>query len=115
MTLLRPLLATLLALMLSLTSFTLAAARGQAPAAGEMVICSGLGLQTITVDADGNPVGPPHICPDGVAAFISVTTSPPVLPLRRLADGEYLSLPAALTLPGRARLSAMARGPPVPA
>ncbi|PIE11849.1 MAG: hypothetical protein CSA72_01650 [Rhodobacterales bacterium] len=39
-------------------------ARGQASVAGEMVICSGGAVVTVQVDADGNPVGPPHFCPD---------------------------------------------------
>lgn len=101
-----------LALILSVTSFTLASARGHAPVAGKIEICSGLGLQTITVDADGNPVGPPHICPDGVASFLTVDASVPVLPLRRLANGERLRLPQGNARVQPAPVQAVARGPP---
>ncbi|MHC0053710.1 hypothetical protein [Actibacterium sp. D379-3] len=114
MTRTRPYIAVLLALMLGLTSLTLAAARGHAPAMGEVEICSGLGLQVIRVDADGNPVGPPHLCPDAVASFVSVDAPLPVLPRRLLANGETLRLPARLASAGAARLRATARDPPVP-
>lgn len=105
--------ALLMVLMLGVTSVTLASARGHAPAVGQVEICSGLGLQTISVDADGNPVGPPHICPDGVAAFLSVDAPLPVMPLRRLGNGERLHLSAQLSSAQAERLRAFARGPPV--
>ncbi|SMX32013.1 hypothetical protein [Actibacterium lipolyticum] len=112
MKLLRPLFATLLALTLSLASVTLASARGQAPVSGEIVICSGLGLQTITIDADGNPVGSPHICPDGVASFVSIDVIPPVLPQQPSVVGKRLVPLQALVRAGEQSLRATARAPP---
>ena len=79
-----------LAMMLGLTSLTLASARGHAPAVGSIEICTGMGMQVIQVDAEGNPVGTPHICPDGIAAFVHVDAVVPVLPLREMANGETL-------------------------
>jgi len=113
MQMLRPHIALALALMLGLTSLSLAMARGQAPAAGTIEICSGMGLQVIAVDAEGNPVGAPHVCPDAIAAFVSVDAPEPRLPLRRLADGERLTVPQDVSLAEAERLRATARGPPV--
>jgi len=77
---LRPVLFGLLALILALTSQTMAVARGQTRIAGEIVICSGYGLTTISVDEDGNPVGPVHICPDMVLGLMAaLEVQPPTL------------------------------------
>ena len=46
-------------------------ARGQAPAAGEAILCLGGGLVAVPVDAEGRPTGPAHPCPDGVLALLS--------------------------------------------
>lgn len=109
---LRPFTCFALVLLLGYASVVLATARGQAPAVGEMVICSGFGTHVVQVDANGNPTGPAHICPDGVASFVSVDAPVPVLPLRRIANGEVLSVKRAVALAQAARLRATARGPP---
>ena len=61
---LRPLQSFLIALMLALTSQSLAIARGASAASGQMVICTGTGPQAVYVDAEGQPTSAPHICPD---------------------------------------------------
>ena len=61
---LTPHIAGALALILVLTSGAMAVARGQTMAAGSIVICAGAGPVSIPVDAEGNPTGPAHICPD---------------------------------------------------
>ncbi|ROU01095.1 hypothetical protein [Histidinibacterium lentulum] len=101
-----------LALLLALTSQSLASARGHVMVAGEMVICSGGQLVTVLVDATGQPVEPPHICPDcALHALAAVSAPDPVTghapsPLR-------LSLPAtARDASSTAPLSPCARGPP---
>lgn len=109
---LRPICAITLALMLSFASVVLASARGNAPAVGEIVICSGFGTHAIAVDADGNPTGPAHICPDGVSAFVSVDAPVPDQPLHSMANGERLTLPTLAALVQADRLRASARGPP---
>jgi hypothetical protein len=56
-------------LVLATGSVTMAMARHQAHAvAGQIVICSGYGFVTISVDAEGNPTGPMLPCPDCVPA-----------------------------------------------
>lgn len=113
MALLRSITAFVLALMLGVTSLTLASARGQAAAVGQVEICSGLGLQVISVDADGNPVGDPHICPDGVAAFVSVSIPVPEMGVRLQGDGERIRIARAVDLATDRAIPARARAPPV--
>lgn len=109
----RSLLALVMALMLGVTSITLASARGHAPAVGQIELCTGMGMQMISVDAEGNPVGDPHVCPDGVAALAAPDLALPVLPPRLLVDGEKLRLPDRLASAEQARPRASARAPPV--
>lgn len=69
MTLLRPFLATLLALLLVLSTFSVGHARGMESQMGQMVICTGTGTAIIYTDETGAPTGPPHQCPDCVMAL----------------------------------------------
>jgi len=61
---LRSFISVLLALVLALTSQSMAVARGASAATGQMVLCTGSGPVAIYLDADGNPTSAPHICPD---------------------------------------------------
>ena len=70
----RALVSLLVAVLLTVTSVTAGAARGPAMAAGEGVICSGGQVLTLKVDAEGNPVGPGHVCLDCV---LSLLAAPP--------------------------------------
>jgi hypothetical protein len=112
MTRIRPTLAIALALMLAVTSLTLAVARGQAPAAGVIELCSGAGLAAVPVGADGKPTGPAHVCPDGVASFISIAVDAPVMPLKPLANGERLEMARAAPVADAVPVAGQARGPP---
>jgi hypothetical protein len=103
----------ILAALLVLTSATLGSARGQAMAVGQIVICSGQGIVSVTVDAEGNPVGGVHVCPDCVLTLLAVTGAAPDLPdlvddwsLHPWRLGERRAVVAATALPQ------MARGPP---
>lgn len=53
-----------LSLSLVLTGQSMAMARGMSPAADQIVICTGSGPMVMTVDAEGNPTAPSHLCPD---------------------------------------------------
>lgn len=111
----RPVIAWLLALAVALTSVTAAVGRAQAAGATEIVICSGYGIVTLTLDEQGNPTGPVHDCPFCLAAMAAAVL--PDLPVlhRPLTRGETLSPAAA---PARAPAPAplaQARGPPGPA
>ncbi len=72
----RPVLALLLALIVAATSGAMAVARGQTVIAGQIVLCTGTGPVSVNVDADGQPVGPPHICPDCVMSLMAAVASP---------------------------------------
>ena len=56
-----------LVLVLLVAGQALAVARGQAPAATEVVLCTGFGTQVVHLDAEGNPVSTPGLCPHGLA------------------------------------------------
>ncbi|THD81523.1 hypothetical protein E7811_16585 [Aliigemmobacter aestuarii] len=105
-------LALLLALMLSLTSVTMAVARGQATGGEAMVICSGYGVVTITLDEDGNPVGPVHLCPDCLAG-LGLAVLPDAPTVQRPASRSAAVVAVARALPAGASLPLpKARGPP---
>lgn len=109
---LRSVLGLSLALVLVATSLSLAAARGQPMPAGEIVICSGMGLQTISVDAEGNPVGAAHICPDGIAALAALALPEPGPEPRQVSERFLLTCRVALQAPGRTWERPRSRGPP---
>lgn len=112
----RSLFGLVLAVVLGMSSVTMAVARGHAAAPGtEMVICTGYGLVTVTLDAEGNPTGPVHPCPDCVMGLAALPVGPalaPALPLRAARAGR----PARRCVPpSRPRRARRARGPPGPA
>lgn len=107
-----------LCLALALGSVSMAVARGQAVALSKggttIVICSGYGVTSITLDDQGNPIGPIHPCPEclaGLAAYLP----PAVLGLIAVAPaGERLVAGAPVSqLRTAAVLTTRARGPPL--
>ena len=67
---LRSLIAVALALLLALTSQSMAVARGASAATGQMVLCTGAGPVAVFTDAAGNPTSAPHICPDSALNLV---------------------------------------------
>lgn len=63
-----------------LTAGAVGAGRGQATVAGEIVICSGGAAVTISLDAEGNPTGPAHWCPDCVLTLLAGLSVASVVP-----------------------------------
>jgi len=110
----------MLALCLALVagSVTTAVARGQVTALNRggvtLVLCSGFGYRTVSLDARGNPLGPLHPCPDclaGLSAYIA--PEPSLLRPQTLVAREVQPVPAPHT---RTRIMAdapRARGPPL--
>ena len=82
MPILRPFLSLCLACLIALTSVQMAQARGQARPVGIMVLCIGTETRTVSVDANGQPVEAPHLCPDCVMALMAA------LPGEESAVGE---------------------------
>ena len=109
-----PLIAVLLALAVALTGAQMAYARGQPQPAGQMVICTGLGLTTVMVDSEGTPVAQSHVCPDGLLTLF-LSAGGAWEPASRLLNWVPLSQSVAVMRgQGRPVPGAQARGPPVP-
>lgn len=103
----------LLAVMLCVTSVTAAVARGQMAGAVDLVVCSGAGSVTVTLDAAGQPVRHVHHCPVCTAASAAVAGASAPCALRPVTRADVL---VRRGLSGQARalpLVAVARGPPV--
>lgn len=108
-TFMRPFVAICLAVILAATSLTMAVARGQTRIAGELVLCTGYGISTVTVDANGEPTGPVHICPDMVLGLMAaLDMAAPILSrpegvAAAMFDADLVALRAHAVPPSRAR------------
>ncbi len=114
MKILRALSSCLLVLTLVVSSVTMATARHQPRAVGEMVLCTGRGMVTVDVDAQGRPTGPILPCPDCVIVLNALPGGQTTLPAptsRLIATIHTLRDHATPTL--RARLLHRSRAPPV--
>ncbi len=115
MTRLRPLSGLLLALLMAVTSVTMAVARSETPMSVQrMELCAGMDTRTVLVDSEGNPVAPRHPCPEclvGLTAFTLLDPAP--LPERPETRARNLHPEPVLAQPGRPAPSAKARAPPV--
>lgn len=109
------LIALVLVAALTLTSQELARARGEGVASGTMVLCIGGSLMVVPMGPDGQPLGPAHVCPDGVLAVASLP--PPVTaPLRPQTLHRFTpAVAVAEATPRPLRLAPQARAPPIPA
>ncbi len=105
-------LALLLALVMVLTSQAMAVARSAAGPSGLIELCTGTGPIMVAVDANGQPVGHPHICPDFAAhAFDVGAGMAPCAPVRQIARAlRFDTLP--VTALSRIAPAPQARGPP---
>jgi len=102
------------AALLALTSVTLAVGQHAMPQGMTMVICTDMGAQTVTLDANGNPVQPAHSCIDCNAAPSAQALAPALqLPLPPLVARGYLARADAVTSHSRTLPQAHARGPPL--
>jgi hypothetical protein len=108
----RAALSLVLSLALALASYVLADARGASHDVGlEIVICSGVGMTTISVGPDGQPVEKTEPCPDGTSIFTATFALP------ELPEPEARLVAWVAPIPGRAlaghdELIPSARGPP---
>jgi hypothetical protein len=107
---LRSLAALALSLMLALTAGAFAVARGQGAVAGWAEICTGSGPVMLARDAEGNPTGGAHICPDA-ALFLSAG-GPAALPPRAAPAPRRVAAAAEPLRSGRAAPAPRARDPP---
>lgn len=114
MTVLRPLLAILLALTLMMGSVASAVARSEMAGVTDVTLCGADGaLTTLQLDASGNPVTPGHDCPHCLAAGAVAVLSGPALTPGLTGVRSALVLPGLTgTLPPAQTLAPLARGPP---
>lgn len=75
----RSVFALLLALIVALSSVTMATARHQARASDRVVLCTGMGMVTLALDDRGNPVGPMLPCPDCTPPLLALDAGTPPL------------------------------------
>lgn len=102
-----PALALILALILALVAQQAAVARAAMAVPGlEMTLCTGDGPVTVTLDAEGNPVAPPHPCPACILAL--------VLPPAATAPGQSPRLLRPLSPPPPALLAVRTPCDPTP-
>ncbi len=111
---LRTILALTLALSLAGMSVLAASARGQTRAGGEvLVLCSGGGLVQITLDANGEPTGGAHLCPDLALGLLAALSLVAVAIERPATAGERAAASPARPVALRAGPALRARDPPV--
>ena len=99
-------------------SMTMAVARGHATALSRggvtLILCSGLGYRTVSLDVGGNPIGPLHPCPDCLAGLAAYIAPEPVLLAPRSVITRMVAAVAPPTLqPLAAPYVPRARGPPL--
>jgi len=109
---LRPLVAICLALLLVLTAQSMAAARGMPGVAGSIVLCTGSGPMIILTDAEGQPVGPAHICPDCALSLVVAVADTPPLVAHPMGRAETLQVPPLFVALPRIAQPFSARDPP---
>src|SRR6056297_1935912 len=71
MTAARAYLAFALAFVLTFTGQSMALARTAPDPAGQMVLCTGSGPVTVLLDAEGQPTGAVHVCPDCTLSLLA--------------------------------------------
>ncbi|WP_283426483.1 hypothetical protein [Shimia sagamensis] len=82
--------AALMALVLVLTGHSMAIARGMTGPEGFAEYCIGESAVMVPVDADGNPTGPAHLCPEVSFSLLNwIAVDPPEVGLD-LGRGEGL-------------------------
>lgn len=102
-----------LAILIAVTSQQMAMARGtMMDAAGQVVLCTGHGTKTVTIDHNGEPIDLVHICPDCALTFAATLDGPrqaetPVTHMQTLGQTPVKDLQFAL-IP----TSSQPRGPP---
>jgi hypothetical protein len=100
-------------LVLVATGHSMAIARGMPGAAGYAEYCIGETSVKVAVDAEGNPTGGSHICPDFSLSLLNwVDQHAPALPVIPSKSRSERPQHIAAFHVSR-RLSATARGPPV--
>ncbi|HKL54704.1 MAG TPA: hypothetical protein VJ893_01145 [Roseovarius sp.] len=111
---LRAYLGIALALVMVLAGQALAVARTAPDAAGQIEICTGTGPVMVMVDAEGQPTGATHICPEcALALFQAITPSDSTVLPRRLSWFLAQGIEFEQHISTASTLAPRARAPPV--
>ena len=102
----------MLALLLVLTAQAMAVARGMPGVAGAMVLCTGSGPVAVLTDAEGQPVGPAHICPDCTLSLIVALAQAGPVTAHPMGRAVAVPQPAVARLAARDIQPFGARDPP---
>ena len=108
----RSYLAIMLSLLLVLTGHSMAVARGMPGVAGQIEICSGTGPVMIALDAEGNPTGPAHICPEAALSLIQASMVSPDVLIAVTGSVARVAYVQAASGTGSGTARPQARGPP---
>ncbi|MFN3938457.1 MAG: hypothetical protein ACK4KW_12880 [Gemmobacter sp.] len=101
-----------LALVLAVGSAAMAVARDAARSGSEVVICTGYGVVTVTLDDRGAPVGAGHPCPDCIVMAAGLPPRTPEVP-RPVARARRGLRHARATVRGRRPAEIRVRDPPL--
>ena len=109
--LLNPATALLLALMLAMTSVSMAVARGGMSMNGAMILCIDAGQQVVPLGPDGQPIEVSHACPDCIIGALALTEPQPLdAPQWRMA--RLYARPFTLLVHETTVQGGQGRGPP---
>jgi hypothetical protein len=97
---------------LILASLATGHARGQAPAAGEIVLCVGTQVLTVTVDENGQPVTVARACPDAILKLAAPLLPPVVVPTPKRLSWTLAAPAPDLSVPSHRAVEDRARAPP---
>lgn len=113
MPIVRPLSGLLLAMLMAITSVTMAVARGQDRMGTSVEICGGFGEVFITLNADGQPMVTSHSCPDclGGVSALDLPGSP-AFPQRPQVASRAPFAAVVIVAASLPQPQATARGPP---
>ncbi|WP_299351863.1 hypothetical protein [uncultured Shimia sp.] len=109
---LRKQIAILLVAVLVLTGHSMAIARGMPTASGVMELCTGSGPVMIAVDAEGNPTGHTHICPEFSLSLMDAVAPVPALAVPVETRGQKITSVHDVSLGVIRAVEASARAPP---
>ncbi|WP_291732529.1 hypothetical protein [Leisingera sp. F5] len=96
----------------ALTAHSAAARQGARDAVGQIVICTGMGPEVIYVDSEGQPVQPPHSCPDCVMHLLDAVAPPAGFPVPGQLVGRLDAVSENAAIGSYCEPSATARSPP---
>jgi hypothetical protein len=109
----RPLSGLLLALLMAVTSVTMAVARGQDRMGDTVEICGGFGQVFVTLDQNGQPMRPGHPCPDCLTGITALDLPGPTAAAARPQSVARVTFaPLSIIAGSLAVPKATARGPP---